>query len=95
MTSNVLLRLEHVPRHWYEGGDRWVVCMWRRRADGAAHARIRLPYAVCPSEAAASLIIEATRAYQEASVAAGLGDPLDAIAATYGALDSEKEVGRT
>jgi len=90
-TLRTILRIEHVPRHWADGGDRWTVCLWRRGAGEGPHRRVRLPFAVCPTEQGAELLVDAVRAYQEGSVAAGLGDPVDALAAAYAAPDEKKE----
>jgi hypothetical protein len=81
------MRVEHVARHWADGGDRYTIRLWRRSGDDGAHAQVRLPLAMCPTQAVTDLVVDSLRAYQEASVAAGLGDPLDELARVFAALD--------
>jgi len=90
-TPRTVLRIEHLPKHWLDGGDRWTICFWRRGEAEGVHRRVRVPFAVCATEQGAELLVDAARAYQEGSVAAGLGDPVDAVAAAYASLDEKKE----
>jgi len=49
------LDIEHEPRSWMDGGDRYYLRIWNDD-DSADHARNGWPLAVCPTQAAAELI---------------------------------------